>query len=447
MNLESDSSVSREHTPKRNLFEALGGREGCYRLASAFYAHVAQDPILRPLYPPTLTGCPLKALTAFLIQFLGGPYDYGERRRSLSLREAHQRFAIGPLERAAWLTDMFQAIDDIQTQEPARSSLRWVFSQASAFLVNQPRKTPNDGLADTPPEAEQQEPRRSLLQQDIACRWEAHQMLEQVITAIHHREAEQAIRVLESRVLQDHFQRERAAWLNPLALMSRSNQPILLEYVEQQLIRDPALVAEHYMGDRTLLHEVAGRGNARIVALLLRLGADPKASDRGGFTPLQEAAGQSNVSIVTLLLQLGADPNASDAYGHSPLYCVSNAYPYDGAAGAAVVSALVQAGASVHAHEKVKGCVALHMAARRGNVLVAQALLRCGADIEARDKYGDTPLHRAVKCGQAEMVAFLLASGADGRAKGKNGQTPQQMGRGKRIQQVLQASNRDAQGT
>jgi truncated hemoglobin YjbI len=364
----------------------------------------------------------------------------------MSLREAHARFAIGPQERAAWLTDMFQAIDDIQAQEPARSALRWVFTQASASLVNQPHKAATDGLAETLLQAEQQEPKRSLLQQDIARRWEAHQMLEEVMSAMRHHEAEHALRLLKSRALQAHFRRERAAWLNPLALLSRSNHPILLDYVEHQLIRDPALVVEQCMGERTLLHEVAGKGNVRIVVVLLRLGADAQASDRSGHTPLHEAAGQGNVRIVALLLQVGADPNASDGYGHTPLYGVSNAYPYDGAAGADVVSALVQAGANVHVREKVKGCLALHMAARRGNVLVAQALLRHGADIEARDNYGDTPLHRAVKCGQAEMVAFLLASGADGRAKGRNRQTPQQMARGERIQQILQASNREAQG-
>jgi ankyrin repeat protein len=101
----------------------------------------------------------------------------------------------------------------------------------------------------------------------------------------------------------------------------------------------------------------------------------------------------------------------------------------------------------VNARERVKGCSALHVAARRGNLVVAQALLECGADIEARDKYGDTPLHRAVKCRQAEMVAYLLASGADAQAKSKSGQTPQQMARGELIQQILHASNGEAQGT
>jgi ankyrin repeat protein len=310
---------------------------------------------------------------------------------------------------------MFHAIDDIQTQEPARSALRWVFIQASTYLINQPQKPANAAaLPAASQEAEQQEPGGTPLQQDIAFRWEAHQMLEQVLVAIRHQEADQVLRLLESSVLQDHFRHERAAWLNPLALLSQCRQPILLDYVEQQLNRDPALVAERYMGGRTLLHEIAGQGNVRIVAALLHL---------------------------------GADPNASDGYGQTPLYWVSNAYPYDGAARAAVVAILAQAGADVNARERVKGCSALHMAARRGNVLVAQALLRCGADIEARDKYGDMPLHRAVKCRQAEMVAFLLASGADAQAKSKSGQTPQQMARGERIQQVLQASNSEAQET
>jgi hypothetical protein len=309
---------------------------------------------------------------------------------------------------------MFQAIDDIQIQDPARSTLRWVFIQASAYLINQPPKPASDmALPADLPHEEQQEPEGSRLQQDMAFRWEAHQALEKVITAIRHQEAEQALILLEGRVLQDLFRRERAAWLNPLALLSKSQQPILLDYVEQQLIRDPALVAERYMGDRTLLHEVAGQGNLRIVAVLVHL---------------------------------GADPNASDRFGQTPLYWVSNTYPYNSIAGAAVVSTLVQAGANVNAREKVKGCSALHMAARRGNVLVAQALLEGGADIEARDKYGDTPLHRAVKCGQAKMVAFLLSAGADGQVKGKGGQTPQQMARGERIRQVLQADNREARG-
>jgi hemoglobin len=72
-----------------SLYHALGGRGGCHQLTVAFYAHVEHDPVLRPLYPPILSGCPIKALAAFLTQFLGGPCDYAERRWWLSLREVH----------------------------------------------------------------------------------------------------------------------------------------------------------------------------------------------------------------------------------------------------------------------------------------------------------------------------------------------------------------------
>jgi hemoglobin len=56
-----------------DLYHMIGGMDTCRKLSIAFYAHVEHDPVLRPLYPPTLDGCPIKALAAFLAQFLGGP--------------------------------------------------------------------------------------------------------------------------------------------------------------------------------------------------------------------------------------------------------------------------------------------------------------------------------------------------------------------------------------
>ncbi|EFH84889.1 ankyrin repeat domain-containing protein [Ktedonobacter racemifer] len=120
------------------------------------------------------------------------------------------------------------------------------------------------------------------------------------------------------------------------------------------------------------------------------------------------------------------------------MYFVGNA-SY-GAYGADVVRVLVQGGANVNAREKLKHCTALHMAARRGNVPVAQALLDGGADLEARDKLGDTPLCRAVKCGKVEMVAFLLSRGADVHTKGKSRSAPWQVARGAAMKRLLQAS-------
>jgi ankyrin repeat protein len=80
--------------------------------------------------------------------------------------------------------------------------------------------------------------------------------------------------------------------------------------------------------------------------------------------------------------------------------------------GGNVVRALVRAGAQVDARTDAKRCTALHLAARRGNTEVADALLNCGADINARDKTGDTPLQRARNCRKAAVAALLAARGA-----------------------------------
>ena len=407
MHRGTEPPVSREHAPETNLFHALGGREGCHRLASAFYAHVEHDPILRPLYPPTLKGCPIKALAAFLVQFLGGPSDYARGRWWLSLREAHLRFKIGQQEREAWLNDMFQALDEVKIEEPTRSALRWYFVQASALFVNQPHPpADHPPILEDDPKETPNEPMASRIHQDIAQRWHAQRALEDLVAVVRKGDADRALTLIESPLAQISFKRDRAAFLSLLAIMSSSGQQALLDYVHQTLINHPELLQERYTYDRTLLHGMASQGR---------------------------------LSLVTLLLRLGADPNASDGGGHTPLYCVGN--ECHGAGGAQVVHALVQAGANVDVQDKVQRCTALHMAARRGNRLVAEALLDCGADVEARDRLGNTPLHRAVNCGKAEMVAFLLSRGADAHAKGKSGLSPWQTARGERIQQVLQAGS------
>ena len=406
MDSESVSPVSPADSQDIDLYHELGEMNGCRRLAVTFYTHVERDPVLRPLYPPTLKGCPIETLAAFLIQFFGGPYEYAPRRWSLSLREAHLRFAIGQKEREAWLTNMFQAIDEVNIEEPTRSALRWFFAHASTFLINQPPRAVNElPLSLDHPIENQKEQETSRIHQDIAQRWQAQQTLEEMIAAVRQENADAVLTLLESPAIQAYFTSDRAAFLSFLTILSSSSQRVLLDYGRQMLVSDPELVQERYTYGRTLLHEVAGQGS---------------------------------LSIVELLLHLGADPNARDHSGRTPLYFVGNAS--HGTHHADVVHALVRAGANVNAREKLKRCTALHMAARRGNVPVAQALLDCGADREARDKLGDTPLHRAVKCGKTEIVAFLLSRGADVHAKGKRELTPWQVARGGPMKQLLQSS-------
>ncbi len=363
-----------------NLYQAMGGTVTCRNLSAAFYARVERDPVLRPLFPGKTLRCAIEAFTAFLAQFLGGPPEDAQRRWWLSLRESHLRFKIGQKERDAWMKNMMQALDDVPIEESARSALRDLFERSSAYVVNVDRAPAmaDDGGA----------PSSDRIHQEISQRWRAQRTLDEAVAAIHSGAADGAIALAEGSTLQTYFKCNRAVFAALLALMIGRGDAAMLGYVREKLLSDPALAQERYSG-RTLLHGAAAAGNLAAVGLLLRLGAEPGATDAGG---------------------------------HTPLYCVANECKVRG--GANVVRALVQAGASVDACDGVKHCTALHMAARRGNVEVAEALLDCGAGIEARDSLGDTPLRRAVNCDKTDGAPLLLARGSDMHSKGSKGLTP-----------------------
>ncbi|MEO5951192.1 MAG: ankyrin repeat domain-containing protein, partial [Chloroflexia bacterium] len=55
----------------------------------------------------------------------------------------------------------------------------------------------------------------------------------------------------------------------------------------------------------------------------------------------------------------------------------------------------------------------LHMAARRGFVAIAEALLDSGAAIDAEDAKGVTPLKRALNCRRPAVAQVLRDRGAN----------------------------------
>ncbi len=120
------------------FYDAVGGEETFKRLVSRFYEGVAEDPLLRPLYPEEdLTGAE-ERLRLFLIQYWGGPTTYSRQRGHPRLRMRHAPFVIGGAERDAWLKHMHDAVESLGLPEDLRTRLWDYLVYAAHSLVNSP---------------------------------------------------------------------------------------------------------------------------------------------------------------------------------------------------------------------------------------------------------------------------------------------------------------------
>jgi hemoglobin len=125
-----------EEVLNRSVYELAGGEQTFRSLVQRFYARVAEDPVLRRVYPEEDLSGATERLTLFLIQYWGGPTTYSERRGHPRLRLRHQPFAIGQPERDAWLAHMTAAVDSIELAPAVRKALLDYFETASTAMIN-----------------------------------------------------------------------------------------------------------------------------------------------------------------------------------------------------------------------------------------------------------------------------------------------------------------------
>ena len=115
-------------------YEILGGTATFEKLVREFYVRVAEDPILRPMYPEADLGPAERRLRLFLEQYWGGPDTYQQERGHPRLRMRHHKFQIGPKARDAWLAHMRAAMETLELA-PANAALLWDYLERAAHAM------------------------------------------------------------------------------------------------------------------------------------------------------------------------------------------------------------------------------------------------------------------------------------------------------------------------
>ncbi|GBG34463.1 Ankyrin repeat domain-containing protein 50 [Hondaea fermentalgiana] len=206
----------------------------------------------------------------------------------------------------------------------------------------------------------------------------------------------------------------------------------------------------------SLLHVscTEGRGDKRVVELLLDFGADPNATTTDGMAPLHFCAMESHIECARVLLDGGADPNKLDSEGLNPLLraCMARKVQFE------LADLLIKRGTRVD-YADPEGWTALHMAARysldrvaalvlssgapvdmvipsnqwtplmlcctegAGSRSILEMLIKAGASVENRSDVSITALHIACYNNYPELVGLLLDAGADTSVRDKHGRS------------------------
>ena len=217
-------------------------------------------------------------------------------------------------------------------------------------------------------------------------------------------------------------------------VVSEGNDLIVVDYEETEFaVGDEILkyiqkygVEERDNDGNTVLHAAALYGDVGVIERLLREGADIEARNNSGLTPLHLAAIQDNEDNVKILIRNGADLNAEARDGRTSLMSVASHGYSRGWVGGSCAEVLIRCGADIHRKNKY-GFTALHFSVIENNFdQDYKLLIKNGADVNACSHDGITPLHLAVYSENILAIEFLVEHGADSSIRDVYGNKPAQ---------------------
>lgn len=117
-------------------FDTFGGHAFFTALVADFYAGVADDPLLRPMYPEADLEPAARRLRMFLEQYWGGPTTYSQERGHPRLRMRHAPFPVDEQARDRWLAHMRDALDRRGLPPELDAALWQYLTSAAHAMVN-----------------------------------------------------------------------------------------------------------------------------------------------------------------------------------------------------------------------------------------------------------------------------------------------------------------------
>jgi len=121
---------------EQTFYDAIGGHDTIARIVAHFYAGVATDELLRPMYEEEGIADAEHRFRLFLEQYWGGPTTYSEERGHPRLRMRHAPFAVTHEAREHWLMHFRAALDEVQLA-PEHDAQFWAYVERAALhMVN-----------------------------------------------------------------------------------------------------------------------------------------------------------------------------------------------------------------------------------------------------------------------------------------------------------------------
>lgn len=156
----------------------------------------------------------------------------------------------------------------------------------------------------------------------------------------------------------------------------------------------------------------------KIVANLVRHGADPSLANENGELPLTIAVNLGNPVLAGILLHKShrpeTDVNWANASGENllSLAVMQNNEP--------LARVLIDAGGNVHSVNYLEN-TPLNLAAEKGYAKMAELLVSIGADVNHANIMGTTPITAAATNGHTTLANWLAEQGADPNARNYEG--------------------------